>query len=288
MSPAEFYWRVQMFDDDGIPGPSVDGQIAEQGPLLAIAAASAVKDEGNSGVTEFTFNVTRSGDIAGTTTANCNVTGYEPNPADGADFVGGLLPSVSVSFAPNETSAECTIGVLGDTNAEPDESFQVMLTNLSEGAQIISGPAIGTIRNDDGAQQGPLLAIAADAAAKIEGNSDVTEFTFYVTRGGIITGTTTANCSVTGNEPNPADGADFVDGVLPVVPITFAPNETSAQCTIRVRGDTSVEADESFQVILTNVSDGAQITSGPATGTILNDDSTPGTTSTIYLPQVSK
>ena len=127
-----------------------------------------------------------------------------------------------------------------------------------------------------------------DAAAKIEGNSGFTEFTFNVTRGGIITGTTTANCSVTGYEPNPADGADFVDGGLPSVPVTFAPNETSAQCTIRVLGDTSVEPDESFQVILTNVSDGAQITSGPATGTIRNDDSIAGITSTIYLPQVNK
>ncbi|MDB5446298.1 MAG: Alkaline phosphatase, partial [Phenylobacterium sp.] len=87
---------------------------------LSLAATDAVKAEGNSGSTAFTFTVTRSGDLSGATTADWAVTGSGAAPADAADFSGGL-PSGHVSFAAGESSTDITANVAGDTLFEPDE-----------------------------------------------------------------------------------------------------------------------------------------------------------------------
>src|SRR5687768_1667990 len=77
---------------------------------LAIAADDSVKAEGNQGPTNFTFTVTRSNDTAGTTTVNYAVSG---TPVTGTDFVGGVLPSGTVTFADGETTQTITILVNG-------------------------------------------------------------------------------------------------------------------------------------------------------------------------------
>ncbi|MCL4206380.1 MAG: hypothetical protein KJ000_28195, partial [Pirellulaceae bacterium] len=189
---------VQFFDTVGglqlnkidVLGNSIVINSAATGTSLAVSPADAVKFEGNSGTTPFTFTVTRSGLTTGTTTANWAVTGSGANPANAADF-GGTLPSGQVSFAAGETSKTVTVNVSGDTVVEQDEAFTVTLSGASGGATITTATASGTIRNDDIA-----LAIAAADANKFEGNSGTTPFTFTVTRTGLTTGTTTANWAV--------------------------------------------------------------------------------------------
>ncbi len=244
---------------------AASGSILNDDTALAIAAADAVKDEGNAGSTAFTFTVTRTGLTTGTTTVDYAVTGSGANPANAADF-GGTLPSGQVSFAAGETSKTITVNVSGDTTVELDEGFTVTLSNASGGAQITAAAAGGTIRNDD-----TSLALAAGEADKAEGNTGTTAFTFTVTRTGLITGTTTADYAVTGSGSNAADAADF-GGTLPSGQVSFAAGETSKTITIQVSGDTAVEPDEGFSLTLSNASGGAQITTAAATGTIRNDD----------------
>jgi hypothetical protein len=64
--------------------------------------------------------------------------------------------SGTVSFAPGQTTAVVEIGVFGDLVPEPDETFLVRLQN-PQGAVVDDGEAIGTIVNDDGAPEVPLL-----------------------------------------------------------------------------------------------------------------------------------
>ena len=61
-------------------------------PELSIAASSAVKEEGISGSTVFTFTVTRSGDLTGVSSASWSVVGTGANPAEATDFDGAVLP----------------------------------------------------------------------------------------------------------------------------------------------------------------------------------------------------
>ena len=103
---------------------------------LSIAALSADKAEGQSGSTPFTFTVTRGGDTSIATSASWAVTGSGANPAAGSDFVGGVLPSGTVSFAAGQTSKTITVNVAGDTVVEPDQGFTVTLSNPAAGTTI--------------------------------------------------------------------------------------------------------------------------------------------------------
>jgi len=110
---------------------------------IAISSAQA-KAEGNSGTTAFTFTLTldRRGSTA-TVPYTWSTAPFSSNPANGADFVGGVFPSGSGSFAPGETTKSIVINVAGDSTFEPDEGFQ--LTVVGPNTVTTSG----TITNDD-------------------------------------------------------------------------------------------------------------------------------------------
>ncbi|NCQ97766.1 MAG: hyalin, partial [Microcystis aeruginosa W11-06] len=239
-------------------------------PTLAIAATSANQTEGNSGSKAFTFTVTRADNTTGSNNVNWAVTGSGSNPANATDFVGGVLPSGSVSFATGETSKVITVDVQGDTTVELNENFTVTLSNATNGATITTATATGTIQNDDVAI--PTLAIAATSASQTEGNSGSKAFTFTVTRGDNTTGSNNVDWAVTGSGSNPANATDFAGGLLPSGVVSFAPGESSKVITVDVQGDTTVELNENFTVTLSNPTNGATITTATATGTINNDD----------------
>jgi len=238
------------------------GAILNDDAALAIAATSAVKAEGQSGTTPFTFTVTRTGDTTVAHSANWAVSGAA---VTGADFVGGVLPTGTVSFAAGETSKVITVNVAGDTAVEANEAFTVTLSGASAGATITTAAANGSITNDDAA-----LAIAATSAVKAEGNSGTTPFTFTVTRTGDTTVAHSANWAVSGAA---VTGADFVGGVLPTGTVSFAAGETSKVITVNVAGDAAVESNEAFTVTLSAPTGGAILATASASGTINNDDS---------------
>jgi hypothetical protein len=237
---------------------------------LAIFATNANRPEGNSGSTPFTFTVTRSGSgiLTWSNSVNWAVTSTGTNPANSADFVGGVLPSGVVSFAPGETSEVITVHVQGDTVFEGDETFTVTLSNPTNGATITTATVQGKVQDDDGS----TLAISATNANRPEGDSGSTPFTFTVTRVGNATGTNDANWAVSGTGTNPANAADFAGGIFPSGVVSFSPWETSKLITVNVRGDNTLEPNETFTISLSNPTNGATITTATAQGTVLNDD----------------
>ncbi|TWT49574.1 Calx-beta domain protein [Rubripirellula amarantea] len=247
---------------------------------LAIAADSDNQDEGNEGVTPFTFTVTRGLSTAGVTTVDYVVAGSGITPADADDFEGGVLPSGTITFAAGETTQTITVNVTGDTTIEPDETFTVTLTNPPSDTDLTTSEATSRIRNDD-VDAGLTLAIAGDNADQDEGDVDSTAFTFIVTLSTPSTGTTTVDYAVTGSGSNPADSNDFADTILPSGTVTFADGETTQTITVNVTGDTSIEMDEVFTLTLSNPSSGTSISTATAEGTIRNDDVPPGATVAI-------
>ena len=239
---------------------------------LAITATDAVKPEGSIGSTAFTFTVTRGGNTTGTSSVNFAVTGSGSNPASGADFVGGGLPTGTIFFSAGQTSRTITLNVVGDAQAEFDEGFTVTLSNPSSPDTITQATAQGIIRNDDGAVPATTLAIAALNASRLEGSTGSTPFTFIVTRGGNVSGTTSVNFATAASGSSPATGADFVGGTLPAGTVFFAAGQTTQTITLNVVGDTQVEANEGFMVTLFNPSPLATITTAAALGLIQNDD----------------
>jgi Ca2+-binding RTX toxin-like protein len=140
---------------------------------LAVIAMDASKPEGEgSGSTPFTFTVSRNGDRSGVTTVNWAVTGSGAQPANASDFVGGVFPSGSLSFASNTGGKTITVNVAKDGISEADETFIVTLSGAT-GANIETTSANGTITGVSAAsiagtttQSGILNATLADPAGQ--------------------------------------------------------------------------------------------------------------------------
>ncbi|WP_395707835.1 nidogen-like domain-containing protein [Reyranella sp.] len=249
---------------------SATGTIGNDDSLasLSIAVLNAVRDEGNSGLTPFTFTVSRDGRVDVAVSALWTVSGSGGNPANAADF-SGTLATGSVSFAAGELMKAVTVNVSGDTTVEPDETFQVTLSSASAGA-VIGTPstASGTIVNEDRS----VVSIAALAAAKPEGNSGTTAYTFTVSLGQAPVVAQTVAWSVTGSGVNQANAADF-GGTLPSGILTFAAGEGTKTLTVNAAADTMIETDEGFTVTLANPSSGLVLGLATAVGTIQTDDS---------------
>ncbi|MFM7560082.1 bluetail domain-containing putative surface protein, partial [Cylindrospermopsis raciborskii] len=148
-------------------------------PTLSIEAKNSIQSEGNSGTKSFNFIVIRSGDTNSISSANWALTGFGINQANNTDFVGGTLPTGTVSFAAGETSQTITVNVSGDTSVELDEEFIVTLSTPTN-ATVTTGTAKGTITNDDnnqpkvisGTDQGDIIDATTGQSTVMPGKGD--------------------------------------------------------------------------------------------------------------------
>ena len=251
-----------------------DAVLSEAEQMFAVAAQTARLPEGNSGTTDFTFTVTRSGDTVEAAEIGWTVAGVAGNgtvAARAQDFAGGTLPSGTVSFAAGQTSRTITVPVAGDTAGESNERFAVSLGNLPTGGAFTGSAAHGVILNDDGSRYG----IGPARRTVLEGTGGSTSAAFTVSRAGTATDTETLDWAVSpGGAPGtmPASAADFAGGVLPSGTVTFAPGQHTATIMLPLAADQQREFNESFTVGLSNPSAGATIGRATATGVIIDDD----------------
>jgi Ca2+-binding RTX toxin-like protein len=153
-------------------------------------------------------------------------------------------------------------GVLyGNINADLAADFQIAMTGLASltSADFITAPA--------------TLAVSGPLAGISEGNAGTTTHTFTVTLNAPRTTNITFNYAVAGNGLNPANAADFNNGVLPSGTGTILAGATSTTIQVLVRGDTTSEQNETFQLTVSNLAGGGVVLgTASATSTILNDD----------------
>jgi len=266
-SGATFYIRWQDFNatssDDGL---AVDDFSLQASALVIqpdLSITSVSQAEGNSGTTPFTFTVNLS-TPAGPAGVSFDIAAVAGTATIGTDFAANSLTGVSIPSG--SSSYQFTVLVNGDTVAEGNETFTVVVSNIT-GANPTGGTVTGTgtIQNDDA---GVDLSIAAISLP--EGNSGTTTFTFTVLLsapapvGGVTFDIATSSGTAT-------SGTDFVANSLTgqVIP----EGATSYLFNVLVNGDSAAEPDETFSVTVTNVS-GAVVLAGTATGTIVTDDIT--------------
>ena len=123
--------------------PTVIG--APTASTFSITATSASAPEGNTGTTNLSVTVSRTGD----TTKAASVT---VATADGTATVGDsdyVAVSQVVSFDAGQTTKTVAIAINGDTKVEENESFTVGLSNASPGDSINTASVALTITNDD-------------------------------------------------------------------------------------------------------------------------------------------
>jgi len=112
---------------------------------FSITASSIA--EGNSGTTNLTTTITRTGDT--TEVAFVNVSTSADTATAGSDYT--EITNQTINFASGASTASFTISVLADTVGEQDETLTATLSSPSTGYSISSnaGSAILTINNDD-------------------------------------------------------------------------------------------------------------------------------------------
>jgi hypothetical protein len=132
----------------------------------AVSISSVSQAEGNSGVTTFLFTVTLSNPSATEVKVNFTTADGTATTAN-ADYTTNLG---LVVFAPGETSQVIGVEVIGDTTAEADETFTVVLSN-PVGAAIGTGTGTGTIVNDDASPPPPAAAQPALAGGLLNGSA---------------------------------------------------------------------------------------------------------------------
>ncbi|HEV7428831.1 MAG TPA: Calx-beta domain-containing protein [Thermoanaerobaculia bacterium] len=185
--------------------------------------------------------------------------------ADGTAIAGSDYQTNSGSFSvfPGNLTAQVSIGIIGDANVEPDETFFMKLGSLS-GATIAKSQGVGTIINDDGLAS-PGISISDVTVT--EGNSGTVNANFNVFLTASSASTITVNYATADNSATVAN-SDYVSksGVL-----TFTPGQTGQSVTVSVNGDTVFEPNETFFVNLSAPSN-AVIIKPQGTGTITNDD----------------
>lgn len=178
-------------------------------------------------------------------------------------------------FAPGETTQPVSVPIIGDTRFEPDESFTVQL-GAPQGATLERGVGTATILNDDEAPDLPMLRIA-DVAIE-EGDSGARNATFAVSLEPVSE--VDVRVQARTRAGTATEGTDFtaVDTAL-----TIAAGESSTTVSVPVLGDTAVEDDETFFVILLQPV-AAAIADAEGRGLIVDDDQpmvTPPTVSVV-------
>ncbi|RDI54869.1 Calx-beta domain-containing protein, partial [Microvirga subterranea] len=227
-------------------------------PTLSIAPLSAVKPEGNSGITQYTFTVTRSGDTSAASDVDWVIdVGTGGLTAEDFQSLTG-----TVHFNAGAPNATITVNVVGDTTVEGNEDFIVRLRNPRDaGISTTNGSAQGTIQDDDSTPPSAPSISIADATGSEGGN-----IAFVLTRTGDLSQASTVTWTL--NHGSTAAG-DF--GTLPTNTVVFGAGQANATITLPVADDTLAEGNETFTIDLTAGAN-AVLGDGSATGTILAND----------------
>jgi serine protease len=221
---------------------------------LSIADVSV--SEGNTGTKLATFTVKLA--TASATPVTYDIATANGTATAGTDYVASSLTGQSI--AAGQTSKTFTVTINGDTLVEPNETFNVNLSNAS-GASIFDSVATATVLNDDG----KTLSIGDVEVS--EGNSGTKLATFTVKLSQASTTPVTFNIG-TSNWTASA-GSDYA--AMALTGQSIAAGQTSKTFAVTINGDTAVEPNEIFTVTL-SAAVGASIFDARANGSILNDD----------------
>lgn len=230
--------------------------INDDGPTLSIY--DVVISEGDSGSKLASFDVILSRLDYGRAVTFDVATADGTAKAAGNDYVATTLTGETILDGSGGT--RISVPIKGDTTVEGNESFFVNLTNAN-GATIADSQAVGVIVNDDG----PTLSVADVSIS--EGNAGTRVVTFTIRLSRVATRAVTYDIATSNGTA--ISGSDYVASSLAGQSIPAG--QTSKVFNVTIKGDTTVEASETFFVRLTNTR-GATLSDGTAVGTIIADD----------------
>jgi hypothetical protein len=232
------------------------GTILNNNPPPTVSISNVSQAEGSSGTTPFTFMVRLSASADVTVTVPYSTADGSATAPTDYTAAGGTL-----TFSPGQTSKTISVLVNGDTDSGSDQNFFVNL-GAPTNATLGNSQGTGTILNDN-----PDRLMTIGNVTTTDGSSGMKSFNFTVKLSSASTQTVTVEYATADGTATAAEG-DYLPtaGVL-----TFLPGKTTQTVTVKVNGNTTVEADENFVVDLSNLVNARLITS-QGVGTILDDD----------------
>jgi len=251
-------------------GASVASGTINNDDSATLSLNSVNQAEGNAGNTPMTFTATLSNPVQGSVGATLNTAdGNSATVLQNATVADNdYLALTNSAFAlASGLTQSVPVQIVGDTDVEPNQSFRLILSNLTAPAGIPAGAITlgtatgnGTINNDDST----TLNIAA--ATVIEGNTGTSIMNFTVSLPAPNKDPVTVNFATTDGTAT----AD-VDYVARSGTLTFPSNVQSQPIAITINGDVLFENNETFTVTLSAPS-GATIGAASAIGTITDDE----------------
>lgn len=237
-------------------------------PQVSISAVDASQPEkADTETTDYVFVVSLDQPSTQTVTARVNTT--DNTATSGSDYTAF---DQTLTFAPGETAKTITVQSIGDRIQEPDETFIVSVTPLTNADSGTTTSIEATIENDDLPPNISITNITTDAK---EGNSGNKDYLFEVR----LSEQVLTPVSVTYTAKDGTATVSDNDYVAASNTLTFAAGEVVKTITIQGRGDTKFEQNETFTVELSNITGSAELgVNKIATGTIENDDSAPTVT----------
>jgi hypothetical protein len=259
-----------------VPVTSLNATIRDDDTTtLTLATPQSSITEGDSGTSDFTFNVVLSNPVQGGFSIAYQTTSGTATVADN-DFVDN---DGTLTFT-TQTSQPIVVRVSGDLKVEGNETFAVALGSLSGLAAglenritIVGSPVTATINDND------LATIRLSAPQPVaEGtNAGTTVLEFVVTLDRPVSVPLTVAYQTSDGTATIADN-DYVDNDGTV---TFSANSTTSQpLRVAVNRDSRIEEDETLRAQLLSVTglpaslgDRVTLDTAAAIGTIINDDS---------------
>ncbi|MFN4095165.1 MAG: putative Ig domain-containing protein [Sphingomonas sp.] len=239
----------------GVPASATGTILNDDFPSVAVDSVTVA--EGNSGTTNAVFTVQLSAPAA-SGGVTFDIATFASTATAGSDFIASSQTGVVIPEG--ATSATFTVLVNGDALNEPNEQFFVRIANVT-GAFVNGSQGTGTVANDD-----PLPTLSISSPSIVEGNIGTRTLNFVMTLDAPSGQTVSVNvATANGTASSTSDYVATSGGY------SFAPGETSKTLPVTVNSDTAPEADESFTVTMSGVTN-ATVGTNPGTGTITNDD----------------
>ncbi|BAZ33978.1 5'-nucleotidase/2',3'-cyclic phosphodiesterase (plasmid) [Cylindrospermum sp. NIES-4074] len=254
---------------DGFDVVHINSEFADQDsdhdPVIARLNLLPTLEVNNVGLTE--GNTTSNAQFTVTLSAvNSQQVSVNYTTVNGTAFSGYDYNATSgtLSFAPGETTKTVNVEVIGDLYNEVNETFQLQLSNPTN-AIIKTVQGTATIINDDA-----LPSFTISSLSLAEGDDGTRNANFNVQLSSASGQPVTVSYGTADGSALAGQDYTATNGIL-----TFFPGTTLLTINVPILGDTTVEANETFTVNLSNPT-GATLTTSQGTGTILNDDTVGG------------
>ncbi|WP_170114188.1 Calx-beta domain-containing protein, partial [Kangiella spongicola] len=231
-------------------------------PPAELIITGTPQPETNSGTTTFTYTVSINNGINTTEDITFDYFTTDGTAEAGTDYIGIVDGSVSGIIPAGSSSTTFNVTVYGDTVTEPDETFDLSLSNISSNAVAAPGTHTATILNDDSAS----IAIEDVTVNEADGTITVNVTLTGSTSAAFDVDFATADGSATAGLPAIGDyGA--ASGTL-----SFAGNDGEVQqVSVTIYDDIAIEGDETFDINLSNIT-GGLATIADATGVVTIQD----------------